>query len=73
MLLQNNCINNGVTNDLKERKNMQTALYGKIKESRERDGGGEWLIGGNTLNIHYFSIVTTQHKTKALKGPIDEA
>ena len=40
---------------------MQTAVYGKIKESRET--GGEWIIGTNTQNIPYFSIVATQHKT----------
>ena len=38
---------------------MQTALYGKIKESR-----GEWLIGANIQNEPYLSIVTTQHKTR---------
>ena len=37
---------------------MQTALYGKIKERRET--GNEWLIGANTQNITYLSIVTTQ-------------
>ena len=38
MLLQNNCINNGVTNGLKQQKQIacETALYGKIKERRER-------------------------------------
>ena len=40
---------------------MQTASYGKTKESREM--GGEWLIGANTQNILYFSIVVIQHKT----------
>ena len=38
---------------------MQTALYGKIKERR-----GERLIGANTQNIPYLSIVATQHKTR---------
>ena len=38
---------------------MQTALYGKIKERR-----GEWLIGANTQNVPYLSIVGTQHKTR---------
>ena len=38
---------------------MQTALYGKIKESR-----GVWLIGANTRNVTYFSIIATQHKTR---------
>ena len=38
MLLQNNCINNGVTNGLKQQKQIacETALYGKTKERRER-------------------------------------
>ena len=39
---------------------MQTTLYGKIKKQREM--GGEWLIGANTQNIPYSSIVATQHK-----------
>ena len=38
---------------------MQTALYGKIKERR-----GEWLIGANTQNVPYFSIVAIQNKTR---------
>ena len=46
---------------------MQTALYGKIKESR-----GEWLIGAYIQNEPYLSIVATEHKTKARKVPIDE-
>ena len=41
---------------------MQTALHGKIKERRET--GGEWLIGANTQNILYLSIVATQYKTR---------
>ena len=41
---------------------MQTALYGEIKENRET--GGEWLIGANTQDIPYFSIVATQDKTR---------
>ena len=52
----------------KKEKSMQTALYGKIKERR-----GEWLMGANTQNVPYFSIVATQHKTKAHKAPIDES
>ena len=39
---------------------MQTALHGKIKESK-----GEWLIGVNTQSVLYLSIVATQDKTKA--------
>ena len=38
---------------------MQTALYGKIKERR-----GERLIGENTQNVSYLSIVATQPKTR---------
>ena len=38
---------------------MQTALYDKIKERK-----GEWLIGANTQNMPYLSIVTTQHKRR---------
>ena len=38
---------------------MQTALYGKIKERK-----GEWLIGANTQNILYLSVVATQHKAR---------
>ena len=39
---------------------MQTALHGKIKE-----GKGESVIGANTQNVLYLSIVATQHKAKA--------
>ena len=39
---------------------MQTALHGKIKE-----GKGELVIGVNTQNVLYLSIVATQHKAKA--------
>ena len=38
---------------------MQTALHGKIKKK-----GGEWLIGVNTQNVLYLSVVATQHKTR---------
>ena len=38
---------------------MQTAFYGKMKERK-----GEWLIGANTQNALYLSIVATQHKTR---------
>ena len=38
---------------------MQAALYGKIKERR-----GEWLIGANTQNVPFLSIVPTQHQTR---------
>ena len=48
---------------------MQTALYGKIKERSD-----ERLIGANTQNVPYLSIVatTTQDKKKARKAPIDK-
>ena len=39
LLLQNDCINNGVTNGLKKKerkKACKTTLYGKIKERRVR-------------------------------------
>ena len=63
MLLQNKCMYN-VTNSFKwkKEKNMQTSLYGKIKEKREVES--EWLIGANTQNISYLLIVATQHKTR---------
>ena len=38
---------------------MQTAFYGKIKETKS-----EWLIGANTKNVPYLSIVAKQHKTR---------
>ena len=38
---------------------MQTALYGETKERK-----GEWLIGANTHNVLYLSILATQHKTR---------
>ena len=38
---------------------MQASLYGKIKERK-----GEWLIGANTQNVLYLSIVAIQHKTR---------
>ena len=53
---------------------MQTALCRKMKERRERErerergegggGGGEWIIGANTQNKPYLSIVATQYKTR---------
>ena len=46
----------------RKKKSMQTALYGKIKK-KEIETGGEWLIGANTQNVSYISIVTTQYKT----------
>ena len=38
---------------------MQTVLHGKIKEKK-----GEWLIGANTQDVLYLSIVATHHKTR---------
>ena len=35
----------------------------KLKKG-EREAGGECLIGADTQNIAYLSIVVTQHKTK---------
>ena len=73
MLLQDDCINNGVTNGLKQKKekNMQTALYGKTKERRETEG--EWLIGANTQIIRSLSIVARQQdQTKACKAPAEK-
>ena len=46
---------------------MQTALSGKIKGRR-----GEWLIGANTQNVPYLSIVAAQYKTKTCMAPSDE-
>ena len=40
---------------------MPTALYGKIKERQD-----EWLIGANTQNVLYLSIVVTH--TRQVKG-----
>ena len=73
MLLKKNCINNGVTNGLKQNKEKacQTALYDKIKERRET--GGEWLIGARAQNVPFICSYTTQDKIKARKAPIDEA
>ena len=45
----------------KKKKNMQTALYAKTKERKD-----EWLIGANTQNLLYFSIVATQNKTRQM-------
>ena len=72
VLLQNHCINNGVTNGLnyKKEKSMQTALYGKIKEGRE--AGGEWLIGAIKHTLPFSCSNTAQDKTKARNAPINE-
>ena len=63
--MQNSCINNGVSNGLKEKKekNMQKVSYDKSKR-REEETGGERLIGANTKNIPYLSTVATQYKTR---------
>ena len=57
MLLQNNCINNGVTNGLKEKKekkNMQTAFYSKSKK----------VIGFKSLRVNCWEInqVTSKYQ-----------
>ena len=52
------------------KKSMQTALYGKIKERSETGVAG--LIGANIQSIPYLSILATQDKTKARKVPIDK-
>ena len=52
LLLQNNCINNGV----------KTALYDEISERRNTKG--EWLLGVDTQNVPYLLVVTTQDKTR---------
>ena len=51
---------------------MQTALYGKIKERRERqDVNINWTeYTKHTLPFNCSN--TIQNKTKARKGPIDE-
>ena len=69
MSLQNNWINNGETNGLKqkEEKNMQKVLYAKIKEKR-----GKWLFGANTQNIPFNCNNATQDKTNACKALNDE-
>ena len=38
-------------------------MYDRTKERK-----GEWLIEANTQSVLYFSIVATQHKTKARKA-----
>ena len=40
----------------------------KLKKG-EREAGGECLIGADTQNIDYLSIVVTQHKAR--RPPID--
>ena len=65
MMLQNNCLNNGVTNGLNKgkKKSMQTVLHGKIKERKN-----DWLIGANTQDVPYLSIAATQDNTRQHKG-----
>ena len=74
MLLENKCINNGVTNDLKKKTC-------KIKERREKQGGGgrtgegEWLIGAHPQNICTLPLNcnnTTQDMKKVRKTLIYE-
>ena len=52
---------------------MQTALYGKIKERRERDRMS--IVNWTEHKKHTLPFNcsnTIQDKTKARKGPIDE-
>ena len=46
----------------KKKKACKTAPQGKIKEGRKTSG--EWLIGVQTQNVLYPSIVITQQKTR---------
>ena len=68
ILLQINCINNGINNGIKQKKKKacKTVLYKReelyIKEKRETEG--EWLITVHTQNIPYLSTVTTQDKIR---------
>ena len=61
MLFQNNCINNGVTNGLKQKKKKHSKQLDMVKQKR-----GE-RRGNDTKHT-----VTTQNKTKVHKVPIDE-
>ena len=75
LLLQNNCINNGVTNDQNNRnkKACKTASYGKTKERRERQRVK--ISRGECTYETYFIFQLKQHNTrqcKARKTPIDE-
>ena len=39
-------------------------VYRRKIKNRKKEDGGIWLIGARTQNIPYFSIVTTQQKTR---------
>ena len=70
MLWQNNCVNNGVTNALKRKKQAcKTAFYGKIKERRETGVNGSLEC---TQKIPCLSVVTIQRKINKSQAPIDE-
>ena len=52
ILLKNTCINNGVTNGLKERKKTcKTALYGKKKKRHRLQVSASKLLGAQSSNI----------------------
>ena len=64
LLLQNNCINNGVTNywNKRNKKSMENSFI-SLNKREERETKGAWLIRVQIQNVPYLSIVTTQHKT----------
>ena len=57
-MLQSNCINNGVINGIRQKKEKKHA------NSFIKERTGELLIGANTQNVPYRSIVATQHNTR---------
>ena len=71
-LSQNNCINNGVINGLKERHVKQFYMLTKKREERQ----GEWLIEAythrQTIGTLPFNCNTTLDKEKARNAFIDE-
>ena len=73
MLLQNNYINNCVTNSLKQKEEKNHAKQLHMVKKQRRETGCECLTGVHTQNIPYLPTVTTQQgKTKARKALIDE-
>ena len=75
MLLQNDCINNSVTNGLKERKKACKTAKERIETGGRGRGGGEQLIGTHTQNIGTLPLNcnnTTQGKKKARNALTDE-
>ena len=78
MFLENNCINNGVTNDLKQKKEKQQAnnfICLNKREEREMEVNGQ-LEPTHKTYVPYSQIIsnnnTTQIKKKARKTLIDE-